>query len=200
MLWPIILSLSEPWTAAIQIDDKPHQFKLDSKEAVSVVGEGLAHGRTLQASDKPLKGPGDTPLQVLDTFKANQTYKKYEHFRDIYVIEGQQQPLLSGHAYSVLNLIARLNSLTVETLDFRAEFPHLFSGLGKLQQTHQIKLRSDAQPVSIFTPREIIHPLMGKVKVEINRKLADDVLSPVIEPTNDFQVSLWFQRQAIRPS
>ncbi|GFO13493.1 Pol polyprotein [Plakobranchus ocellatus] len=139
---------------------------------------------------KLFKGPGDTPLQVLGTFKANLSYKNMDILETFYVIKGQQQPVLSGHACSELNLIARLNSLTVETLDFRTEFPHLFSGLSKLQQTHQIKLRSDAQPVSIFTPREIIHPLMGKVKVEINRKLADDVISPVIEPTNGFQVSL----------
>ena len=81
-------------------------------------------------------------------------------------------------------MVARLHSLTPGKADFKSEFPDLFKGLGRLKDSYAIKLRPDAQPVSIYTARKIAHPLMGKVKAEIDHMLADGVISPVDEPTD----------------
>ncbi|KAK3782887.1 hypothetical protein RRG08_002516 [Elysia crispata] len=172
------------WTAVIYVNGRPSTFKLDTGAAVSVVGESSAAGKELQPCDKVLKGPGDTPLHVLGLFHAQLQYKEREIQEPLYVIKGQQHSLLSGSACSRLGLVARLHSLTPGKADFKSEFPGLFKGLGRLKDSYAIKLRPDAQPVSIYTARKIAHPLMGKVKAEIDHMLADGVISPVEEPTD----------------
>ncbi|GFR99764.1 Pol polyprotein [Elysia marginata] len=172
------------WTAVLHVDGNPVKFKLDTGAAVSVVGERFANGRSLQSCDKLLKRPGDTPLQVLGVFQAKLSYKDSEMWETLHVIQGQHQPLLSASACLQLGLIARLNSLTTETPDFRTEFPNLFKGLGRLKESYTIKTRPDIQPVSIYTPQKIAHPLITKVKTEIDRLLSEGVISPVNEPTD----------------
>ena len=49
----------------------------------------------------------------------------------------------------------------------KTEFPCLFTGLGKLKFEYHVTLRSDARPVCLYTPRMIPHPLLPKVKVEL---------------------------------
>ncbi|GFO00878.1 Pol polyprotein [Plakobranchus ocellatus] len=90
---------------------------------------------------------------------------------------------MCGSACARLGLVARLHSLTSGKADFIKEFPSLFKGLGRLKDPYTIKIRPGVQPSSIYTQRKIPHPLMDKVKAEINRMLDDDVISPVEEPT-----------------
>lgn len=171
-----------PWTATLHVDGKPESFKLDTGAAVSVVSDQYAVDTPLQQSDRILKGPGDTPLNVIGSFEANLGYKGKTIKETLYVIQGQQHALLSGSACLKLGLVARLHSLT-KAADFKDEFPDIFKGLGKLREPYKIKLRPEAQPVCIYTARRIAHPLMTKVKVEIDRMLAEGVITPVEEPT-----------------
>ncbi|GFO18311.1 Zinc knuckle domain containing protein [Plakobranchus ocellatus] len=173
----------DAWTAELHVDGYPSTFKLDTGAAVSVVGEDFADGRDLQPSDKILRGPGNTPLHVLGVFQACLKYKNRKIREALYIIQGQQHCLLSGSACARLGLVARLHSLTSGKADFIKEFPSLFKGLGKLKDPYTIKIHPGVQPSSINTPRKIPHPLMDKVKAEINRMLDDDVISPVEEPT-----------------
>ncbi|GFN90987.1 Pol polyprotein [Plakobranchus ocellatus] len=173
----------DAWIAELHVDGYPSTFKLDTGAAVSVVGEDFADGRGLQPSDKILRGPGNTPLHVLGVFQACLKYKNRKIREALYIIQGQQHCLLSGSACARLGLVARLHSLTSGKADFIKEFPSLFKGLGKLKDPYTIKIRPGVQPSSIYTPRKILHPLMDKVKAEINRMLDDDVISPVEEPT-----------------
>ncbi|GFO31016.1 Pol protein [Plakobranchus ocellatus] len=173
----------DAWTAELHVDGYPSTFKLDTGAAVSVVGEDFADGRDLQPSDKILRGPGNTPLHVLGVFQACLKYKNRKIREALYIIQGQQHCLLSGSACARLGLVARLHSLTSGKADFIKEFPSLFKGLEKLKDPYTIKIRPGVQPSSIYTPRKIPHPLMDKVKAEINRMLDDDVISPVEEPT-----------------
>ena len=78
------------------------------------------------------------------------------------------------------------DSSSQPTPDFRAEFPSLFKGLGRIDLKYQyfISLKSDVQPVCIYTPRKVAHPLVPKVKKGIDRILKDEVISPVTEPTD----------------
>ena len=68
--------------------------------------------------------------------------------------------------------------------DFVKEIPTLFKGLGKLSEPYSIKLRPGIQPMCIYTARKIAHPLLTKVKTEIDRMLAEGVISPVDGPTD----------------
>ena len=67
--------------------------------------------------------------------------------------------------------------------DFKAEFPALFSGLGKLKTECHITHRPDAIPFCLYNPRKIPHPLIPKVKSHIETILQQGVISPLTAPT-----------------
>ena len=67
--------------------------------------------------------------------------------------------------------------------DFKTEFPSLFTGLGKVKTEVHITLQPDAKPNCIYTPRKIPHPLLLKVKQELDSMLQQGVISPVTVPT-----------------
>ncbi|GFO25053.1 Pol polyprotein [Plakobranchus ocellatus] len=64
------------------------------------------------------------------------------------------------------------------------EFSQLFSGLGCLEKSYSVKLKGEATPHYIYTPREVAHPLLPKVKEELDRMLNEGVISEVKEPTD----------------
>ena len=62
-------------------------------------------------------------------------------------------------------------------------FPNLFTGLGKLKDNYQIKLKSDAKPYTLQVPRRVALPLLPKVKAELHRMETLGVISKIEEPT-----------------
>ena len=120
----------------------------------------------------------------VDLVHKSSPYDSDEIQESLYVIKGQQHALLSGSARSRLGLVARLYNVTPAKPDFVKEFPTLFKGLGKLSEPYSIKLRPGIQPMSIYTARKIAHPLLTKVKTEIDRMLAEGVICPVDGPTD----------------
>ena len=99
-------------------------------------------------------------------------------------MKGQTSSLLSRNACVKLGLVARIDNVQANpTPNFETEFPELFQGLGKLEETCSIKLKEDAVPLHIFTPRKIAHPLLPQVKKEIDRMLSQRVISEMTEPT-----------------
>ena len=67
--------------------------------------------------------------------------------------------------------------------DFKAEFPSHFTGLSQLKTECHITLRTDARPFCLYNPRKIPHPLLPKVKSQIETMLDQGVISPVTAPT-----------------
>ena len=175
---------SDEWSAVLKMNTKPTKFKLDTGAAVSVIGDkGVDARQPLSTSDKILRGPGGTTLSTLGTFEATLQYKDRRVKETIYVIKGQTQALLSKSACVKLGLIARLDAVESRTPDFKGEFPKLFSGLGVLRDHYTIKLREGAEPMCLYTPRKVAHPLIPKVRAEIDRMQEQGVISPITEPT-----------------
>ena len=105
--------------------------------------------------------------------------------QDIYVVEALATPLLGRPAATALRLVARLDAVSLcsrETV--RAQFPMLFSGLGKMQGEYNIVLKPGAKPFSLSTPRRISLPLLPKVKEELDRMEQQGVISKVEAPTD----------------
>ena len=67
--------------------------------------------------------------------------------------------------------------------DFKAEFPALFTGLGRLKTECHITLRADANPFCLYNLRKIPHPLLPKVKSQTESMLKQGVISPVTAPS-----------------
>ena len=92
-----------------------------------------------------------------------------------------------------LNLAARINHTTDagaegdQSTDVKAEivqrYPSLFEGLGNLGEEYEIKLKSDAKPQAIFTPRHVPLPMLAKVQQEMERMESMGVISKVDKPT-----------------
>ena len=174
------------WSADVKINGELHSFKLDIGASVSVLNEDWArsHHVKLQKTSKGLKGTGETRLTVLGCIEAELEYNGKSMKDTLFVIKGQRHALLSRTACTTLGLVARVqtvnDSLSQPTPDFRAEFPSLFKGLGRIDLKYQysISLKPDVLPVCIYTPRKVAHPLVPKVEKEIDRMLKDEGFSP----------------------
>ena len=173
------------WTAVVKVDGHETHFKLDTGAAVSIVSdqEPWLKDNQLKKSQQILRGPGGTILSVVGTFQATLTYEGRQISETVYVLKDQLYSLLSKKACVGLGLIARIGEVNTQPANFVGEFPHLFSGLGKLETKYQIKLNPDVKPVRLYTPRKIPHPLLPKVKKEIDSMLQQGVISPVTVPT-----------------
>ncbi len=103
---------------------------------------------------------------------------------EIYVVEGLCTPLLGGLAAVALQLVARINNISLDSKEtVKREFPKLFCGLGKMEGEYNIVLKPGAQPFSVSTPRRISLPLLPKVREELDRMEQQGVISKVEGPT-----------------
>ena len=139
----------------------------------------------LTKTSQVLCGPGNTQLPVKGLFYATLKYRQSKLTEPIYVVHNQNCSLLSRRACVELGLIRRADKVVEEVntgpTDFKAEFPVVFSGLGKLKTECHITLRPDAIPFCLYNPRKI--PLIPKVKSQIETMLQQGVISPVTAPT-----------------
>ncbi|KAJ8367397.1 hypothetical protein AAFF_G00320240 [Aldrovandia affinis] len=122
----------------IKMDNHNTVFKIDTGADVTAVPETLyTQGQfsTLERATLVLKGPGRVPLKVKGKFtttlsKRNKTTKEY-----VYVVEGLSTPLLSRPAATALQLVTRLEDVSLDSKEtIKQEFPKLFSGLGKMEE------------------------------------------------------------------
>ncbi|KAL3978677.1 hypothetical protein ACER0C_019739 [Sarotherodon galilaeus] len=177
-----------PWVTEINVDKCNTLFKIDTGADVTAVPETFYTQHQLGRLDKPkrvLQGPGGTRLKVKGMFTATLSKNNHKTKEDIYVVQGLCTPLLSGHAAVALQLVARVNHISLDSIDaVKQEFPKLFSGLGKMEGEYNIVLKPGAQPFSLLTPRRISLPLLPKVKEELNRMEQQGVISKVEEPTD----------------
>ena len=84
--------------------------------------------------------------------------------QDIYVVRNLHQLLLGRLAIEALRVVA-----PVEKSDIVNHFPDVFKGLGKLKDNYVIKLKENATPYTLTTPRRVAIPLRPKVKKELQR-------------------------------
>ena len=73
--------------------------------------------------------------------------------------------------------------MNTQPANFIEEFHQLFSGLGKLETTYQIKLNLNVKLVCLYTPRKIHHSLLPKVKNKAESMLRQGVISPITVST-----------------
>ena len=104
--------------------------------------------------------------------------------QQVFVVKELKTNLLGLPAITALNLAARLDSTTSSDLHIHERFPKLFKGLGNLGEEFHIKLKPDAKPHALFTPRHVALPLRAKVEQELARMEAIGVIVKVDEPTS----------------
>ena len=163
------------WTAQIEVNGHTTLFKLDTGAAVTVLSDSVQWLQGIHL--KETKG------QFNATLKHGQT----SITKPVYVLHNQKCSLLSRKACVELGLVMRASKDVEEVnsgpTDFKAEFPTLFTSLGRLKTECHITLRADAKPFCLYNPRKIPHPLLPKVKSQIQAMLEQGVISPVTAPT-----------------
>ena len=102
----------------------------------------------------------------------------------IYVVRGLRIKLQRLPAITYLSLAARLDLVnTKKHSDVQARYPALFQALGNLGEEYAIKVKEDAIPRSLFTPRNVPILMRAQVKRELERMEKMGVISKVTEPT-----------------
>lgn len=177
----------DPWLAEINVRGKKVTFKLDSGADVTAVSEQTfenfrSKNESLEKAQKPLFGPGGTALTVLGSTTETITYGDRCTAEKIYVVKNLRVALLSRSASVRLKLIARMDTIDLESI--KQLYPKLCEGLGLVQKPYTIKLKPDAKPFSLKVPRRVPLPLMGKVREELERMEKLGVISRVEEPTD----------------
>ena len=178
---------ASPWMTEVKVDNHKAVFKIDTGADVTAIPAKLyTQGQfsKLSRATKILYGPGGTALKVNGKFTATLSKVNKSTEEEVYVVDGLRTPLLGGLAAMKLQLVARLNTISLDTKEtVKREFPKLFSGLGKMKGAYTIVLKPGAKPFSLSTPRRISLPLMPKVKEELTRMEQQGVISKVEEPT-----------------
>ena len=137
---------------------------------------------SLTESSKTLFGPAETSLPVRGFFMGTIQRGDQTSQQEIFVVTGAHQALLGRPAIEAFNVVERVND--VEAKDFKTKYPKLFKELGKLHgPDYIIKLKPDAKPHALCTPRRVPVPLLSKVREEISRMEKMEIISEVDEPT-----------------
>ena len=155
------------WSVDLTLNNSLVHFKIDTGADVTVIAESvykkLKPTPTLVRSSKTLFGPAHLTLPVLGCFVG--VIKRGEKFssQEIFVVNGARLALLGCPTIEMLKIVQTVNA--VEAEEVKEKFTNLFKGLGKLDgPDYVIKLKPDAKPYAISTPRIEPVPLLSKVK------------------------------------
>ena len=147
---------ASPWMTEVKVDNHKAVFKIDTGADVTAIPAKLyTQGQfsKLSRATKILYGPGGTALKVNGKFIATLSKVNKSTEEEVYVVDGLRPPLLGGLAAMKLQLVARLNTTSLDTKEtVKREFPKLFSGLGKMKGAYTIVLKPGAKPFSLSTP------------------------------------------------
>lgn len=177
---------SEPWREKVEINGEMVNFKLDTGADVTSIPESLykpERDGELRMPKRTLLGPSRYPLKVRGCFKAEMAARGRCTSQNIYLVSGLEQPLLSRSACEALGLVYRVDTVAGTETDFRAAYPEVFQGLGKLKEPYHIEIEQGATPVALSAPRRVPLPLREAVHTELNRMEEMGVISKVTEPT-----------------
>jgi hypothetical protein len=87
-----------------------------------------------------------------------------------------------GVMQSTLGMAVCLNALSSSN-DPRQQYADLFTGLGCMEGEYTIRLKPDAQPFAVFTPRRVPVNLLAPLKQELQKLQQAGVIRRVDEPT-----------------
>lgn len=94
--------------------------------------------------------------------------RKVKKSQEIFEITRARQAVLDRPAIESLKLVEKINAIEVNK-DYKAQFQKLFTGLGKLDGAYYvIKLKPEAKPLALTTPRRVPVPSFRKSKKNLH--------------------------------
>ena len=175
----------DDWHTDLKVDDKSVKFRIDTGADVSVIPDSYFKRLDgLQKTDKQLYGPGGSKIEVLGVHKATIESKNNKTVQDLYVVKGLKKPLLGKPAIQALNILQRINTVSSSKVEPKTEYPELFQGLGRIDNAYTVRLKEDAKPFSIASPRRLPLPMKKKVEEELKSLEDKGIIRPVTTPTD----------------
>ena len=189
---------SKGWYIKLKTNSDVLPWYIDSGAEISVMPDALykkSYG-DVQPTRRTLFATGEHPLHTLGCVRMELSRGDTTILEDVYVVQGVKSLLLGQPAIEKLGLIPdipgayRIRAVDSENpkLDTKDDvvkaYPKLFKGLGKLEGEYTIKLKDDAKPFCLYTPRRVPLPLMKRVKEDIAALVKSEVIEPVDEPTD----------------
>lgn len=114
----------------------------------------------------------------------NLVYNKKHSRQDVYVIRDLRHELLGKPAIENLGLLERVCSAAAVHTRPELAYPQLFQGLGTLKGDYCLRIRRDATPFAVTSPRRVPLPLYARTRDELQEMERLGVISRVQEPTD----------------
>ncbi len=174
------------WYTDITLNGENISFKIDTGAAVTAIPTKLYDYRRdgpLMESKKKLYGPNNKRLLVAGQVMCKVESKDLSTSQTVFVIDSLSRPLLGLPAIEALQLVERIDAVELPEERFKNKFPKVFTGLGKLEGNYCIRLKADAVPYTLTTPRRVPIPLENKIKEELERMERMGVISRIEQPT-----------------
>ena len=169
------------WKVTLHIGKTPIEFKIDTGAAVTAITETTYNALGRPALTKPnrvLCGPAQESLEVLRVLGV---FQQRTAKMKLYVVKGLKNNLLGLPAITALQLLEKMCSVEHQAIQ---EQYQVFEGLGTFGDPYEIKIKDDAKPFSLYSPRSIPLAYRPKVKEELDRMLHLGVIRKVTEPTS----------------
>ena len=160
------------WTESINLNGRNITFKLDIGSEVTAISRKTFQKVQRPILERPTRSLYDRPslqsFKVAGQFSGKMSHRSRSTWQQVFVVENLRTNLLGLPAITALKLATRIQAIMKRKLDVLERFPGIFSGLGNLGQEYEIKLRANARPHSIFTPKQIPLSLRPQVHQELN--------------------------------
>ena len=172
------------WSEEIEVNGVTIKFKLDTGAYVTVIGDSIysrffSKTNLQRAHKKKLYGPCKSKLYGLGILQAKLRLNGESCGEDIHVVEHLETPLFGRSACLALDTVAKVVTVTQSADDYKARFPNVFNGLGRMDGEYEIKMTPCHEPFNQTTPRGVPIPLLPNVKDELDRMETMGVIDKV---------------------
>jgi hypothetical protein len=168
---------TKPWTVSLTISQSQLVFKVDTGADITCLPEAdyntLSPRPKLEPTTVALSSPGGK-VQCQGQFIATTTFRQKKYSFPVCVLKHSRSRLLSRNVAVGMGIIKFVEEIRDD----------VFGDFGLMKgDPVRIRLRPDAQPFNLATPRRISAPLMKPLEDELKRMQDNDIISRVTAPT-----------------
>ena len=170
----------QPWNANIKIGHQQFKFKIDTGADVSVMTYSsyskLEPRPKLLHTNAILRSAGGI-MKCYGYFTTEVVAREQKYRLQIFVFDSNADNLLGRAAACEMGFVARIDEVNKEPFGDLDEHPVKCKPV-------RIEIKDNAEPYSLKVPRRIPIPLLEKVKAELERMKASNVIEEITEPTD----------------
>ena len=168
---------TRPWTVPLVINKTHLVFKVDSGADITCLPEAdyrrLTPSPRLEPTRLSLTSPGGN-VECQGQFVATTTFRQKNYNFPVCVLKNCKSRLLSRNVAVGMGIIKFVEEIRSD----------VFGDFGLMKgDPVRIRLRPDAQPYNLATPRRISAPLMEPLKEELQRMEKNEIITRVTAPT-----------------